>query len=291
MRAEARVHGVDLEKVHLHELASLDTIIDVVGTVIGIRWLKTEKIVSSPLNLGRGRVRTSHGEYPVPGPAVMELMKGFLAYSAGDERELTTPTGAALATTLAEEFAPLPPLRIEGTGYGAGSWELPSSPNVLRLIMGDTLSSLEEDRIVVLETNIDDMNPEFYPVLMDRLFGKGALDVTFTPLLMKKGRPGIQVSVLTEEKDQKKIATTLFEESSTFGVRTYPVQRQKLSRTEESISTSYGPVRVKMGWYEGKPIQCSPELEDCHRLARELGLPLKKIYEEARSATHQILKQ
>lgn len=291
MQAEAQVHGVELEEVHLHELASPDTIIDVVGTVVGLRRLGIERIVSSPLNLGRGRVQTAHGEYPVPGPAVMELMQGFPAYAAGDERELTTPTGAALATTLAAEFAPLPPLRIEGTGYGAGSWELLRAPNVLRLILGDSSPLLEGDRVMVLETNIDDMNPEFYPFLMDRLFSRGALDVTLTPLMMKKGRPGIQVSVLAEEKDQERITRVLFEESSTLGVRAYPVQRQKLSRTQELVSTRYGSVRIKVGWWEGKPIQWAPEYEDCYRLACELGLSPKEVFEEAQAAARNALRE
>ncbi|MBI2877696.1 MAG: nickel pincer cofactor biosynthesis protein LarC [Candidatus Tectomicrobia bacterium] len=185
VQAEARVHGVPPEEVHFHELAVLDTIVDIVGTVAGVHALGVEKVVSSPLNLGQGRIRTSHGEYPVPGPAVLELVVGYPAYSTDCPYELTTPTGAALATTLAAEFGPLPAICVKGVGYGAGTQELPNSPNVLRLVLGENSASEEEDRVVVLETNIDDMNPEFYPPLMERLLGMGALDVALTPIIMK----------------------------------------------------------------------------------------------------------
>lgn len=288
VQAEARVHGVPPEEVHFHELAVQDTIVDIVGAVIGVHSLGVDRIISSPLNLGQGRIRTAHGEYPVPGPAVLQLLVGYPAYSTDCGFELTTPTGAAIATTLAAEFGPLPAMRVAGVGYGAGTRELPHSPNVLRLVLGEASTSGEEDQVTVIETNIDDMNPEFYPPIMERLLGLGALDVALTPIIMKKGRPGTRLSVLAEEKDQERLTLALFEESSTLGVRFYPVRRRKLSRVEQPVPTPYGPVKVKVGLSDGRPIQLAPELEDCYRLARERNLPLKEIYEAAQAAAREL---
>lgn len=287
--AEARVHGVKLEEVHFHELGGIDTIIDIVGAVMGLCLLGSQRIISSPLNLGSGFLATCHGTFPVPAPATLELLKEIPAYGSPEHYELTTPTGAAIITTLAQQFSPMPLMRVEKFGYGAGSQDIPGRPNLLRLIQGESLTTLQEDEVTVIEANIDDMNPEFYQHIMDRLFQQGALDVTLTPITMKKGRPAIKLTILSDLPQRDRLIQTLFEESTTLGLRFYQAQRKKLLREIKLIETRYGQIRVKLGYLDNRLCQIAPELSDCQEWADKLGLPIKEVYEEVKTAARRQL--
>ena len=287
--AEAKVHGVRMEEVHFHELGGIDTIIDIVGAVLGLGLLGCQKIISSPLNLGSGFITTCHGTLPVPAPATLELLKGIPAYGSPSQYELTTPTGAAIITTLAQQFSPMPLMRVERFGCGAGSRDIPEKPNLLRLIQGESLATLQEDEVTVIETNIDNMNPEFYPHIMDRLLQQGALDVTLTPITMKKGRPAVKLTILSDLPQRDRLIQTLFEESTTIGLRFYQAQRKKLAREIKLIETRYGPMRVKLGYLDGRLCQVSPELADCQEGADKLGVPIKELYEEVKATARRLL--
>ncbi len=291
--AEAKVHGADIESVHFHEVGAIDSIVDIVGSVIGLHHLNISKIVSSSINTGSGFVKCEHGTLPVPAPAVVELLKGFPCFSSGIERELTTPTGAAIITSLADEFGPLPPLKVDRAGYGAGNAELKETPNLLRIIIGesDARESFGSDQdIYVLETNIDDMNPEFYELVMEKLFKAGAVDVFLTPIIMKKNRPATKLSLLTHKKDIDLMAKEILANTTSFGIRFYPVQRITLEREFQEIETIYGNVKVKIGKNGEEIYHISPEYDTCKEISKKLGIPIKKVYEEIQSVISKIFK-
>ncbi len=286
--AEARIHSVPIERVHFHEVGAVDAIIDIVGACIGFELVGIETFACSPVNVGGGRAQTAHGTLPVPAPAAAELLKGAATYSTGIDRELTTPTGAAIAATLATQFGPLPPMRIEAVGYGAGSWELAEQPNVLRLFLGETLpepvaagTPVGEETIAVLETNLDDMNPQIYGYFVERVLAAGALDVFATPVLMKKNRPGQLVTVLCPRAAVAPMIELLFRETTTIGVRWYEMQRRCLERELVSVETPHGTVRMKVARLDGRVLNVAPEFDDCRRIAEQTGLPLKQVMVEA----------
>jgi len=278
-KAEAYIHQEDINSVHLHELGSIDTLIDIVGSVVGLDKMGIEEVYSSEINVGEGFVKTAHGYLPVPAPATAHILKGVPVYSSGVKAELTTPTGAAILTGFSSGYGSLPLMKLEVIGYGAGEKDLPS-PNLLRVLIGEkSIQSEQEDWVSVLETNIDDMNPEFYDYLIDFLLKKGALDVFLTPIQMKKSRPGMLLSVICYEKKQKEIIDTIFSETSTFGIRISRLRREKLKREIKNLKTSLGNIRVKLGILDGKIVSVSPEYEDCKKIALERKIPLKRVYE------------
>ena len=276
--AEAKIHGTTLEEVHFHEVGATDSILDIVGAAIALDYYHIEQVYSSSIPLGNGTVQTQHGLLPIPAPATLELLKDAQARVAPSlaEKELVTPTGAAILATLARFEQP--DMRLMNIGLGAGHHEL-SWPNVLRLIIGER--SGEEGAHVEIETNIDDMNPQFYASVMQHLFAQGALDVYFTPIQMKKNRPAIKVSVICAIKDEAALSQVLLRETSTLGVRVKVLQRHEAIREKQQITTKYGPITVKTKQLEGKIIQANPEYEDCLSLAEKLHLPVAEIYREA----------
>ena len=277
--AEAAAHGEAVERVHFHEVGAVDAIVDVVGAVAGLHRLGVARVTASPLPLGGGWVEFSHGRFPVPAPAVAELIRDVPVYGGPVESELVTPTGAAILTTLCQAYGPLPSMRVRSVGYGAGSRDL-SHPNALRLFLGEQAEGTGDEALVLLETNIDDMNPELFEHVMDRLFEAGALDVFLTPIIMKKGRPATMVSALGEVGRRDELAAILFAETTTLGVRIQELTRRCLAREVVEVETRWGRVRVKVARSDGITT-ISPEYEDCRRLARESGVPLKEIYAEA----------
>ncbi|MBW1992384.1 MAG: nickel pincer cofactor biosynthesis protein LarC [Deltaproteobacteria bacterium] len=277
--AEAKIHGQPVESVHFHELGAVDTILDVVGVAFGVEKLGITRVLVSPLPLGRGMIAGAHGRLPNPAPATAELLKGFPVYATDLPGELVTPTGAAILTGLGAVAEPCPPLKLEQVGYGAGSRELPHHPNLLRLFLGEPLAARPgvQERVLVCETHIDDMNPELYEPLMDQLFAAGALDVAFGPLQMKKNRPGVRLTVIAPLAARESVLERLFSHSTTLGVRLMEVERVAASRWQETIDTPYGPLRVKVMEYAGHRRRM-PEYEDCRRLAEAHGLSLLEVY-------------
>ena len=275
--AEARVHGQRLEEVHFHEVGAVDSIVDIVGTAIGIDHFAPERIVSSELPMGRGFVRCQHGRLPVPAPATLEILKGYPIKNVDVEGELVTPTGAAIVAALSSGPSSWTNMKIDRIGYGMGRSDFPDRPNLLRLILGETVETYSSDRVAVLEANIDDMNPEFYDFLMELLFERGALDVSLSPLQMKKNRPGTLLRVIVEEKGADALSEVILRESTTLGVRSYPVSRKKLPREMREVETRYGRVRVKVSG----ELRFQPEYEDCKRIALEKGVPIQEVYQEA----------
>ena len=281
-KAEAKVHGTALSKIHFHEIAAIDSIIDIVGAAIAVKKLGLERIYASPPSLGSGFVKCAHGILPVPGPATAELLKGIPVASGSARAELVTPTGAALLAVLAGEFGEMPLMKIGSIGYGAGSAEL-AHPNVLRAFIGEADSEGKSENIKLVETNIDDMNPEIYDYAMGRLFKKGALDVFLTPICMKKNRPAVKLSVLAGQSRLDDIVETIFNETSTFGVRISDVARRTLQRETVKVKTRYGAIRIKVGSLDGKLKSISPEYEDCKRAAIKYKIPLKSVYDEVKN--------
>jgi len=273
--AEARVHGISVDKVHFHEIGAVDTIVDIVGSLIALNGLGIKKLYSSPALLGRGRIECEHGILPAPAPATLELLKNKPVVFTSVPTEITTPTGAVLLSMA--EFS-YPEMEVVRIGYGKGKKKL-DMPNLLRIVIG---KEVDKEGICVIETNIDDMNPEIYPYIIDKLLEAGALDVFIMPVIMKKGRAGILLKVLVTEDNMEGVKKTLFEETTTFGLRYYKARRDKLERKIVPVKTKYGEVRVKIGYYNGKVISISPEYEDCKRIAIEKGIPLRKIYEEVK---------
>jgi len=289
--AEATVHGTTINKVHFHEVGAIDSIVDIVGSVIGIHHLNISKIVSSSINIGSGFVKCDHGTLPVPAPAVVEILRGVPCFSSGTRQELTTPTGAAVIATLANEFGSLPELKTDRVGYGAGGKNLKEMPNALRIILGElSIANELKKEIFVLETNIDDMNPEFYDVVMEKLFQAGAVDVFLTPIIMKKNRPATKLSVLTQQQNVEMLANEVLKNTTSFGIRFYPVERVMLEREFQEIETVLGKVKVKIGKRDGEICHISPEYEHCKKISREQGIPIKKVYEEIQSAICKIFK-
>jgi uncharacterized protein (TIGR00299 family) protein len=282
--AEARVHGIDLAKIHFHEVGAVDSIVDIVGAAVGLDLLGVDRFEASPLPPGRGWVKAAHGRMPLPAPGTAELLRGVPLAESLVEGELTTPTGAAILTTIVERFAPLPPLTIESIGLGAGTRELPEQANILRLFVGTLSLPAASDRVWVLETNLDDLPGEVVGYTMTKLMEGGALDAFVTPIQMKKNRPGVMISVLCDEPKIPGLEDLLFRETATLGIRRYPVSRHKMKRQPVEVETQFGPVRGKLGWLGERPPSFSPEYDDCARIATERGVPLREVYDAAHAA-------
>ena len=278
--SESSVHGTPIEKVHFHEVGAVDSIADIVGACVGLDLLGVEAVVCSPINVGSGTVSTDHGIMPVPTPATALLLKGKPIYSRGPASELATPTGAAIVSALAGDFGPMPPLKIESIGYGAGDKDFPEHANVLRAMIGQTSGARESAMVEVIEANIDDSTPEVLGWAMERLLEAGALHVTMQPLLMKKSRPGTLLRVLARPEDREKLAGLLMAETSSLGVRFFQAERRVQARRIVEVETAHGRARVKVA----ESGAFAPEYEDCRTLARTTGLPLQRILSEVSQA-------
>jgi hypothetical protein len=273
-----------LERIHLHEVGALDSIVDIVGAVFGLEWFDADRIVSSPLNVGGGMVDAAHGHFPVPAPATVKLLAGAPIYSSGVQSELLTPTGALIITSYASAFGPVPAMTIERAGYGAGDRDLPGTPNVLRVLVGTSDEHSAIERIVVLECEIDDMNPQIFGLVMDRLYAAGALEVYFAPVQMKKNRPGTLLTVLARPEQRAELTDIVFRETTTIGVRYHEVMRERLAREIVAVDTPLGTVRFKEARLGGRVVNSTPEFEDCLRIASERGVPLKDVQQTANKA-------
>ena len=296
-QAEAKVHGAPVESIHFHEVGAMDAIVDVMGAAIGLWLLGVEKAYASPVHVGRGTVKCAHGVLPVPAPATLELLQGVPIYGRDVDAELVTPTGAAILTTVAESFGEIPLMRVKQIGYGAGTRELPI-PNLLRLsigtmdVIGETsekVEGYERDTATLIETNIDDMSPQWYEHVSARLFEAGALDVFLTSIQMKRGRPATQLSVLATDDLVSGMLDVLFKETTTIGVRAHPVQRWKLTREIVTVETEYGPIAIKVSRRDEEVLNIAPEYRDCQRVAAERGVPLKQVHQIALEAAHRQL--
>ena len=283
--AEAKIHDTDIEKIHFHEVGAVDAMVDIVCSAVGAEALGVDEIVCSPLNVGGGTVKCAHGTLPVPAPATLELLKDAPVYSSGVQAELVTPTGAAIVKTLAKRFAPFPPMRVAKTGYGAGTRDFAEHANVVRLTIGEAQpgisSEVPQDTITVLEANIDDLNPQVFGYVMDRLLEEGALDAFAVPVQMKKNRPGMLLTVLCRPEDTSKLNHLIFAETSTLGVRQREEKRQTLTREWVAVATRWGDVRLKVASLNGVVTNYAPEYEDCRRIAAERHVPLKSVMQEA----------
>lgn len=287
--AEARIHDKLLDEIHFHEVGAVDAIVDVIGATIGLDQLKIDRVFASKIRLGSGTLECAHGTLPVPPPATLELLQGVPVESAGIESELVTPTGAAVISTLAEGYGGLPPMQIERTGYGLGARDLPI-PNVLRVVIGESSEAYEEDEVQLIETNIDDMNPQFYEHIMEVLFENGARDVFLTPIIMKKNRPGVVLSVLSAPQKIDALAEIIFRETTTLGLRISETKkRQVLEREIVKVSSPWGEARVKIRTVEGSRKTAAPEYDDCKRLAQKHGLPIRQVYEGIRRTAEDAL--
>jgi uncharacterized protein (TIGR00299 family) protein len=282
-RAEAVVHGTTPEQVHFLEVGAVDAIVDIVGSVIGFEMLGITTTTASPVNLGSGTIRTAHGILPVPAPATAELLKGIPSYGSSVAFELTTPTGAVILSSLASSFGPMPQMRVARVAYGAGGKDLDGRPNVLRLMLGEPAADYDEDTSIVIETNIDDMNPQVYDYLIEKLMEQGAQDAYLTPIIMKKGRPAILLSVLTDRSKTDVMLDTIFRETTSIGVRIQEVGRKKLTRKITEVTTHYGTIRVKISRHGDTIYTVTPEYEDCKRIAEEQQVPLQQVMEEAKA--------
>lgn len=276
--AEAKVHGVEIEKVHFHEVGAIDSIVDIVGTAIGLDWLGVGEICAAAVPLGSGYIETAHGRLPVPAPATAELLRGLPVHGDIGPGERVTPTGAAIISALCRESGRMPAMRVEAVGCGAGTKDFDDIPNFLRLVMGEKSATLLHDEAVLLETHIDDISPEILGFLMERLLAEGALDAAFSPVQMKKNRPAVKLTVLSPPEKLEHLARLVLTETTTIGVRYYPVARLKLERTVEQRETSMGTVRVKVIRDGGTTLRIAPEYEDCRRIAEVQGLPLLEVY-------------
>jgi uncharacterized protein (TIGR00299 family) protein len=281
---EAAVHGTGVEEVHFHEVGAVDAIVDIVGGVIGLSWLRAARIVASPLNVGTGTVTMEHGVFPVPPPATARLVQGVPVYGAG-EGELLTPTGALLVTAHSSAYGPLPPLKLEAVGHGAGTRDPHDRPNVLRIFVGEEQPApAAAPPVLVLEAEVDDMSPQLCGPLIERLLGAGALDAYLTPIQMKKGRPGVLITVLAEPAAREAVEELLFRETTTLGVRRQEWDRTVLEREVVPVRTAYGPVGVKVGRRGGSVYNAQPEFEDCQRAAAAAGVPIKEVWAAALAA-------
>ncbi len=282
--AEAAIHDVPVEKIHLHEVGALDSIIDIVGSVFALEWFGADRIISSPLNVGGGMVHSAHGHFPVPAPATIKLLAGAPVYSSGTQSELLTPTGALLITGYAQSFGPMPAMTIDATGYGAGDRDLPGTPNVLRVLFGQSTDHPATERIFVLECEIDDMNPQLFGMVMDRLYAAGALEVYFAPVHMKKNRPGTVLTILARPDQRQDLSAIVFRETTTIGVRYHEVMRERLERDFVALETPFGVVRFKVARLGGEVVNAAPEFEDCLRLASDQKVPVKDVQAAATKA-------
>ena len=283
--AEAKVHQVPVEQVHFHEVGAVDSIIDIVGAAIGFELLGVDGFACSAFDVGSGRAKTAHGMLPVPAPATAELLRGAPMYSSGILHELVTPTGAAIATTLATRFAEMPEMKLRTIGYGAGSKDLKEQANVLRLLIGESLISEAGGGwgapVTVIETNLDDMSPQIYGYFAEKALAAGALDVFSSPVQMKKNRPGLLVTLLSESANVSRLIDLVFRETTTIGVRTYEARRKTLDRELVPVETPFGSVRIKISRMNGSVLNATPEYEDCQRIATERGIPLKQVIASA----------
>jgi pyridinium-3,5-bisthiocarboxylic acid mononucleotide nickel chelatase len=275
--AEAAIHQMPVERVHLHEVGALDSIIDIVGSVFGLEWFGAGRIVASPLNVGGGMVRSAHGVFPVPAPATLRLLEGVPVYSSGVQMETVTPTGALLVTGHASSYGPLPSMRVVRIGYGAGDRDLPETPNVLRIVIGDEAAGEQGQRVTVLECEIDDMNPQIFGPVMDRLYAAGALEVFYTAVQMKKNRPGTLLTVVCPPNRREDLTAIVFRETTTIGLRYQDVARACLDREIVVVATEVGPVRFKIARRGADLMNVAPEFDDCARLAAERSLPVKQV--------------
>jgi len=281
--AEARVHGCSPAEVHFHEVGAVDAIVDVVGAVCGLKRLGVEAVYASPLPLGRGFARSAHGKLPLPAPAVVELLRGVPVVGASTDGETVTPTGAAILTTLAKSFGPPPTMRLLAAGYGAGRRDA-DYPNALRVLLGETEETAVAETILSIETNIDDMNPQLYEHVFGRLFAASALDVWLAPAHMKKNRPGSILSVLCPLAHEAAMSDVIFRETTTLGLRRQPIERRSLPREVRTVSTRFGPARVKLALADGRVLRAIPEYEDCKRLAEAHAVPLRDVLAEVEQA-------
>lgn len=297
--AEAKVHGTSVDHIHFHEVGAVDAIVDIVGACIGLEYFGVDEVYSSSINVGGGTVKCDHGIMPVPAPATAELLTGVPTYSTGEVGELATPTGSAVLSTLASGFGHQPKMVVSAVGYGAGSKELPF-PNLLRVFIGQRHHSTEAtccsipavaahlgaetDSVIVIETDIDDMNPEMFPGLISKLMSVGALDAHYSSITMKHGRPGIHVAVICTEERLEAVSQCLFEHSTTFGTRIHRADRVKLRRTMIEVQTPYGPIGVKLGYLGSRVVTASPEYRDCAEAADRANVPLASVYNETRAA-------
>ena len=280
--AEARIHNMPVEKVHFHEIGAVDTIVDVVGTLAGLHHLSVSTLYASPLPMGRGFVNCSHGKIPLPAPAVTELLQNIPVYGVNIEQELVTPTGAALLKVLAGDFGPMPPMTISTTGYGGGSHVLPDGqPNLLRLVIGYGRQVKETQEVLVIETNLDDWNPETFPFLCEKLFAEKALDVSLTPVLMKKGRPGYTLQVICHPSDGPGIKNTILRETTSIGLRFRRESRQTMPRKTVSIATPWGAIKAKKVQGPDRPV-IYPEYEECRKIALKNNVTLQEVYDSVR---------
>jgi uncharacterized protein (TIGR00299 family) protein len=289
-RAEASVHGKAVADIQFHELGAVDSIVDIVSASVGIEALAVEKVYCSALSVGGGTVRCAHGILPVPSPATAELLKAVPITAGPIQAELLTPTAAAILTTIVDQFGPLPTMKIEMTGYGAGSLESEQFPNVLRLFLGQTVSedSTEVDSVCLLETNIDDISAEIVGSVTEQLLENGALDVFTTPIYMKQNRPAVRISVLCKNQDTERLQRYLFEQGLTFGIRKQLVQRSKLAREFVTVATDFGRIRIKTGLLDGRVVNVKPEFADCASAAKKHNVPLKTVLDAALAAYKNI---
>jgi uncharacterized protein (TIGR00299 family) protein len=274
---EASIHDMPVEKVHLHEVGALDSIIDIVGAVFALEWWGADRVVASPLNVGGGMVESAHGHFPVPAPATVRLLADAPIYSGAIQQELVTPTGALIVSSYASAFGSIPPMTVERVGYGAGSRDFPSTPNVLRVLVGRDADQPSAERVVVIECEIDDMNPQIFGVAMDRLYAAGALEVFYVSVQMKKNRPGTLLTVVARPELRATLSDIIFRETTTIGLRHYEVDRECLQREIVSVETSIGAVRFKVAWRDGRIVNAVPEFEDCARLASVNNLSVKEV--------------
>jgi uncharacterized protein (TIGR00299 family) protein len=289
--AESRIHSRSIDQVHFHELGSADTMVDVAGTAAGLEHLGVEELLCSPLPMGTGMVKTHHGILPIPAPAVVEILKDVPVYSSGIPTELVTPTGAAIAAALTADFCLLPPMRVQGVGYGAGDRDL-EIPNLLRAFLGERESAARgrsRERRLVFSTNIDDMSPELYPYIVEKLFEMGAEDVWLYPIQMKKARPAVTLNVLVPPTREEEIKEVVFKETKTLGMRIFEVDKEYLDREIIQVETDYGTLRVKLARQEGRPVNIAPEYEDCREAAVKSGVALKDVYAAAEEAARSYL--
>ena len=289
------MHDVPLEKIHFHEVGAVDAIVDIVGACVGFHALGIERFTCSPLNVGGGTAKMAHGVLPVPAPATANLLQGKPTYSNGVQKELVTPTGAAIVATLCDSFGPQPAMSVSAIGYGAGTADLEGQPNVLRIMVGEEVGVRKEEEkgaqpglavpldeeIAVVEANLDDMNPQIYGYFLEKALGVGALDVYTTPVQMKKNRPGTLLTVLCKPQDTDALMSLIFAETTTFGVRTYRAQRRVLPREWVNVGTEFGEVRIKVSRVNGRILHVAPEFEDCRKLAVEKDVPLQRVIAEA----------
>ncbi|MFC1631328.1 nickel pincer cofactor biosynthesis protein LarC [Candidatus Omnitrophota bacterium] len=290
-RIESEIHRKDINQIHFHELGELDSIVEIIGAFIAIKKLGIERVYLSKIHIGNGFLKCGHGVLPVPAPATLELLKGIPVYSQGIETELVTPTGASIVKAVSRGFGSMPEMKIAKIGYGAGEKEL-NIPNFLRIYLGELIADqADRDEIALVETNIDDLNPEVLEYACERLFSQGALDVFITPIVMKKGRAAAMLSVLTKPEKLDQIISTIFDETSTFGVRIQHLARRKLLREVASIETEFGKVEVKIGKIGRRIRTITPEYESCKRIARKKQVPLQAVHDQAKMLCSKKLKE